>query len=107
MSQSTYTCIANSGKPRADRELSEMIQERMQHEPDIGNLEIAIAQLYKGENADGPSNTYSQYRQTELTKRSEDCLVIERSEIVNKSIDAATGTRGVTCCGSVIRRSNG
>ena len=68
ISPSTYTCIANGGEPWGDRELSEMIQERMQHEPEIGHLEFAIAQLCEGENADGPSDTYSQHKQTELTE---------------------------------------
>ena len=46
-------------------------------------MKFTIAKLCEGENADGPSDTYSQHKQTELTERSEDRLVIERSAVVS------------------------
>jgi hypothetical protein len=77
MSPSTYTCTTNSGKPRGNTELSGMIQERMHNESERGSLGIAAAQSYVGQDTDGTRDVHSQYRQTELTKRSKERLVVD------------------------------
>ena len=52
---------------------------------------FVLVQLYEGKNIDGPSDTCSGYRQTELTERSKERLVVERCKVINKSITELEG----------------
>ena len=82
ISPSTESCTTNDGQPREDLERFWMIKERMHNESERGMLEIAATQLYAEIDTDGNE----MHTQTTLTEKTEECPVVGKCEVVNKSI---------------------